>query len=239
MRTVVLYSGGLDSTTLLKQVVDKEGAQDVLALSVKYGSLHNYREGMAATRITERLGVLHQVIVLPEAIFAGGNSALLGESEMPDEEYHDPTKVTPSATIVPFRNAVFISIAVAVANARGYNRVALAVHKNDAIGYAYPDCMPEFLRPMAEAVIHGTLNEVSLDFPYTQSTKANIVEMAAVVRAPIHLSWSCYRGEGMHCGICPTCRERQKAFHDAGYKDPTRYTSTFAQEEGLAEFPTE
>lgn len=240
MRTVVLFSGGLDSTTLLAETVRKEGPQNVLALSLRYGSLHNDAEGRAADKIAEHLGVLRQIITLPEAIFAGGKSALMGQSEMPDDEYHDPMGHTPSATIVPFRNGVFIATAVAIANSKGYNRVALAVHANDAVGYAYYDCMPEFLRPMAEAVIHGTHNEVNLDFPYFRTSKAGIVEIAAEIAAPLELSWSCYRGGEFHCGKCPTCLERQKAFWGAGFQDPTFYeVSPIDREpEGLADYPT-
>jgi 7-cyano-7-deazaguanine synthase len=146
-------------------------------------------------------------------------------------------KHTPSQTIVPFRNGVMISVAVAHANANGYNRVSLAPHMNDATGYAYYDCMPAFLRPMGEAVAHGTHGAVELDFPYTRNTKADIVVMAAIIRAPLQLSWSCYRGGASHCGECPTCLERQKAFIEAGYEDPTIYLKSPLEPEGLAAFP--
>lgn len=241
MKTVVLFSGGMDSTVLLTHAVRNVGAENVLALSIMYGSLHNKRESVAAEEVCQYLGVSRQVINLPSEIFAGGSSALLGEVDMPKEEYHDPLKETPSATIVPFRNAVLISIATAVADARGYGIVTMAAHLNDAVGYAYPDCMPEFLNPMAQAVAHGTLRKVRLEHPYTHNTKSDLVTIGSYLRAPLVLSWSCYRGEADHCGQCPTCRERTKAFHDAGYMDPTKYVygygPIYTGKEGLQVFP--
>ena len=239
MKRLILYSGGMDSTVLLTQAVREVGPENVLALSLHYGSLHNSRESEAAAEICTFLNVLRTIITLPKELFAGGSSALMGDSEMPVEEYHDPTKETPSATIVPFRNANLISAAVAYAEGHGFETVSIAAHMNDAIGYAYPDCMPEFLEPMAQAVAFGTLHKVHLRYPYTENTKSDLVTIGAVVRAPLVLSWSCYRGGRVHCGECPTCLERQRAFYEAGYMDPTKYVvpSKRAIEKGLEVFP--
>lgn len=220
---VVLFSGGLDSTTALTEQVRKYGASQVLALSITYGSLHQESESAAAYRICEFLGVKRKVISLPASIYDEGKSALLGQSSMPNEEYHDPEKESPSATIVPFRNAILIAIATAVANSIGALHVYIAAHGNDAVGFAYPDCTPQFLGPMSEAVYYGTLRQVKLMYPYILMTKAGVVGVAAAVRAPLNMTWSCYRGGAVHCGQCPTCLERRKAFHDAGYFDPTKY----------------
>lgn len=225
-RTVVLFSGGLDSTTLLWKLMTTE--EEILALSFRYGSLHESAEmGAAASVINYRaFGCDHEIVQLPLGIFSGGHSALLGQSDMPSEEYHDIEKESPSATIVPFRNAILISMAVAVANSRGFDQVAIANHATDAGGWAYPDCTMEFMGPMAAAVYVGTLREVRLSTPFQFMTKADIIAVAARYQAPLHLTRSCYRAGLVACGECPTCLERIAAFVIAGYVDPAPYIKT-------------
>jgi len=136
MKSIVLLSGGMDSTTVLAQaVVD---SQEVLALSLGYGSRHQKAEQEAARKVIGYYGVNLVTLELNYSIFRGGSSALLGEVDVPNEEYHDPEKESPSATVVPFRNANLISTAVAIAEARGYGQVWVAVHASDAQGFAYP-----------------------------------------------------------------------------------------------------
>jgi|WetSurSiteA1Bulk_404760.scaffolds.fasta_scaffold19867_2 7-cyano-7-deazaguanine synthase len=239
-RTVLLFSGGLDSTSLLAQLMTTE--EEILALSFKYGSLHEGSEMLAAANVIKYYeGVAHEVIQLPIEIFAGGSSALLGQTEMPNEEYHDITKETPSATVVPFRNANLISMAVSVANSRGFDQVAIANHATDSQGWAYPDCTPEFMGPMAAAVYIGTMRAVRLYTPFQFLTKADIVTLAARHRAPLYLTRSCYRGGMIACGECPTCLERITAFVIAGYVDPIKYVLEPRAWDivGLKEFPKE
>jgi 7-cyano-7-deazaguanine synthase len=218
---LVLLSGGLDSATALALALSQ--GSHVAALSIQYGSVHSDAEGKAAHAVAGFYDLPLEILTLPTSIFRGGNSALLGESNIPNEEYHDPEKETPSATVVPFRNANFIAAAVAQAEARGFEEVWMAVHATDHGGWAYPDCSPEFIGAMAAAVYIGTLRKVRLVAPFINMSKGDIVKVGTQLNVPYHLTWSCYRGGDLACGECPTCLERLKAFRDAGVEDPIKY----------------
>lgn len=223
MKAVVLLSGGMDSATALAKATMQMGVEDILALSMAYGSTHQAKELLAAEQVSLWYNIPRRVVTFDPAIFKGGGSALLGEGEIPTEEYHDITKETPSATVVPFRNANFISAAVAIAEAHGFDQVWVAMHQTDFAGWAYPDCSPEFVGAMSAAIYVGTLHKVRLVTPFLWNTKAEIVATAAELEAPLQLTWSCYRGGEKHCGECPTCLERIKAFQIAGFVDPVEY----------------
>jgi len=221
MNRIVLLSGGMDSATAL--ALATADAEDVVALSVQYGSVHQVAEGKAALDVAAFYHVPIVRIVLPSNIFAGGESALMGEQAIPEGEYHDITKETPSVTVVPFRNANLISVAVAHAEAHHFDEVWVAVHATDHGGWAYPDCSPEFMGAMAAAVYIGTLRKVRLVTPFIWMSKGAIVKLGKTLKVPYNLTWSCYRGGEVACGECPTCLERVKAFDEAGVKDPIRY----------------
>lgn len=245
MKAVVLHSGGMDSTTALAQAID-DGAESILTVSVRYGSLHMEAEQQAAEDVMKWFEQAHPhiefqraVIEMPAEIFKGEGSALMGETAMPHQTYAEiNANKGPSPTVVPFRNANLISIATSIADARNYDLVYIGAHGEDAHEWAYPDCSPEFLGAMANAIYIGTYQKVRLCFPFIWMTKADIVVRALEVEAPIDLSWSCYNpvwvgpqigenditnGEYVHCGKCPTCIERAYAFALAGFIDPTDY----------------
>lgn len=221
MKSIVLVSGGMDSAVALASA--SLTSEEVLALSIRYGSTHQQSEMAAAVALADYYEVDHEVLDLPNSIFRGGSSALLGEVPIPAEEYHDIEKESPSQTVVPFRNAILISSAVAQAEARGYDYVWAAMHATDHGGWAYPDCSPEFVGAMASAVYVGTLRKVRLYTPFLFATKADIVVLGDSLDVPFDLTYSCYRGGNIHCGECPTCLERRKAFDTAGMEDPTEY----------------
>ncbi len=199
-----------------------------MAVTFNYGSLHNNREREAAREVlkhyTDR-GVTIPWIVenVPDGWYAGV-SALMGGAEMPEATYEDLEEHEgPSPTVVPFRNAFLISRCTTNAIKYGYEYVAVATHASDHNNWAYPDCSPEFLGAMANAVYIGSYREVRLMYTYAWATKAQLVQKAYEVQAPLHLSYSCYKGEKFHCGVCPTCIERQKAFIEAGFQDNVHY----------------
>jgi len=233
MKSIVLLSGGMDSTTALAQAIKQ--SDEVVALSLLYGSKHQASENGAAQMVVRHYGILREVIAMEPEVFAvpGGSALLEGGQEVPNEEYHDPEKESPSATVVPFRNANLISQAVAYAEAHGFDRVWVAVHASDAQGFAYPDCTPEFMGAMAAAVYVGTHRKVRLEVPFQWMTKAGIVQRAHSLGVPLQLTWSCYRGGKLHCGACPTCLERIKAFETAGFVDPVVYDAHITWPEGL------
>jgi len=216
--TVLLFSGGLDSSTLLGMLL-AEGHK-VLCVSFRYGSLHQHAETNAAARIAVFYKTVRKVFDISPSIFFGGKSALLGQSEMPNAEYE---KEGPSSTVVPFRNAIMLAQAVGTAESLGYNSVAIANHANDFSHWAYPDCSPEFMGAFTSAVYAGTLGKVRLIAPFQWMTKKAVVQKAFELQVPVYLTWSCYEGNHIHCGKCPTCLERIAAFMDAGFIDPVMY----------------
>lgn len=237
MKAVVLVSGGMDSAAALGKACTTQGMDDVVALSIRYGSMHQDEEFRSAVDLAAFYAVNHVRMDLPADIFKGSGSALLGESIIPNEEYHDIEKETPSATVVPFRNAVFLAVATSFAEAHGFDQVWVANHASDAAGWAYPDCTPEFMGPMAAAIYVGTLRKVRLVTPFQFMSKAEIVALAADLEVPLQLTWSCYRGGEKPCGECPTCLERIKAFAVAGFRDPVEYLKPIAWDQELIDYP--
>ena len=222
MKSIVLFSGGIDSTTALAIAIGNH-PENVVALTIRYGSKHMTSEGAAAEAIIEHYGCVYEIIDLPSGIFEGADSALMGDAPMPHVDYQDVVAEGPSATVVPFRNAVFLSIATAAALRWSASQVWLATHMADYAQWAYPDCSPEFVGSMAAAIYVGTMHEVRLVTPFSWLTKGAVVGMALQAGVPIDLTWSCYQGGSKHCGVCPTCRERIAAFLTAGCKDPVPY----------------
>jgi len=234
MKTVLLFSGGMDSTTLLGLL--KSQGDEVLCVSFKYGSMHESAEGHAALQIARHYLVAREIVTISEVLWAGGKSALLNQADMPQGEYQDAETEGPSSTVVPFRNAVMLSHAVAMAEARGYDQVAIANHANDYAHWAYPDCSPEFIGAFTAATYAGTAGKVRLMSPFMYKTKEEIVKLAHNLMVPLGMTWSCYRGGAKHCGRCPTCVERISAFVNAGYIDPVGYIPNFGWGANLKEF---
>jgi 7-cyano-7-deazaguanine synthase len=215
-RDVILFSGGLDSTTLLASAFYAHTA--VLALSVDYGQRHR-RELQAATRLARHYHVPHVILNLSD----WGNhligSALTDTSvPVPHGHYEAPTM---AATIVPNRNATFLMAAVGIAQARGCNRVLTAVHAGDHA--VYPDCRPEFIDAINAAARLATEDAVRIEAPFVGMTKTEIAGLARVFDVPIRKTWSCYEGGTLHCGRCGTCTERIEALREAGVRDDTPY----------------
>jgi 7-cyano-7-deazaguanine synthase len=225
MKAVVLLSGGLDSTTALFQAVH-DGAKEILAVNASYGSRHMDAEYESFVKVVNYVRglvpITPKVVTMPD-IFRGGHSALMGDIDVPTEEYNDVETEGESPTVVPFRNANLISAAVTLAEVENYSKVYAGMHASDHTKWAYPDCSPEFLGAMANAIWVGTLGRVRLVFPFVWMTKAEVVTRGALLNVPFHLTWSCYLGGRVHCGICPTCRERIAAFAEALYRDPVEY----------------
>ena len=233
---VVLTSGGLDSTTLLAQCLD-DGLVCV-GMSFRYGSKHEAAEGRAAKAVCEYYSVPLYIIEVPPFPLQGSGCALLGERETPHGSYKE---LGPAPTVVPFRNGVFLAMAVAFASAHGIKYVYGGMHSDDGINWAYPDCRPEFLRPFADAALAGTYGEVRCVFPFVFETKADIVRRAKRLEAPLGLTWSCYDPQQTEpgfiampgslrvhpvwkqCGECPTCIDRIAAFRANGLIDPVPY----------------
>ena len=214
--SVIIYSGGLDSTTLLYE----EQQRIALAVTFDYGSNHAAREIACARHHCSLLGIGHVVIELGFMSRYFSSSLLSGAEAIPDGSYDDSNM---HSTVVPFRNGIMLSIACGLAESRGLTRVLIANHGGDHA--IYPDCRPAFVEAMDGAMQAGTYEGVRLAAPYTNLTKADLVRRGAALGIDYGRTYSCYRGGEHHCGTCGTCTERKEAFREAGIPDPTIYNS--------------
>ncbi len=223
MMALVLFSGGLDSTTCLALAVERYGAANVLALSVSYGQKHT-KELEAARAVAAYYGVRLQALDLA-AIFADSDCSLLKGSsqEIPKESYAEQLSETdgaPVSTYVPFRNGLFLSSAASVALSNGCSVIYYGAHADDAAGNAYPDCSQEFNDAINTAIFLGSGKQLRVEAPFVGKTKADVVAEGLRLNAPYHLTWSCYEGGARPCGLCGTCRDRAAAFAANGVSDP-------------------
>ena len=226
MKALVLFSGGLDSSTCLGLAVREYGADEVLALSIVYGQKHK-KELEASEAVAAHYGVQRLTLDLG-AIFAGSNCSLLEGSEdaIPHEDYAQQLQKTggaPVSTYVPFRNGLFLSSAAAVALSHGCEVIYYGAHSDDAAGNAYPDTSEAFNAAIAEAIHIGSGNALKVVAPFIDKTKADVVAIGTKIGVPFELTWSCYEGHEKACGVCGTCRDRRKAFAENGLTDPIEY----------------
>jgi 7-cyano-7-deazaguanine synthase len=216
MKTVVVFSGGMDSTALLAKLA-AEG-RECLALTFDYGQRHA-REIDSARAIAARLNVRHRVADLRSLVpLWGANSLTDPGVAVPDGHY---TEERMKVTIVPARNLIFLAVATAWALSEKCATLAYGAHAGDHA--IYPDCRPEFAEKLAQTIALADWHRVALERPFVNLDKAAIAKIGAAHAAPFALSWSCYKGGEKHCGRCATCVERKEAFANAGIPDPTRY----------------
>ncbi|HUP48613.1 MAG TPA: 7-cyano-7-deazaguanine synthase QueC [Thermoanaerobaculia bacterium] len=221
MRAVVLLSGGLDSATAL--AIARSEDRECLALSFVYGQRHEV-ELEAARRVAAAAGVVEHVEYRLDLRLFGG-SALTGELSVPKDELGRPGI---PVTYVPARNTVFLSIALACAEAREAGEIWIGVNEVDSSGY--PDCRPEFIEAFQNVILKGTRSgtekrEPRIVAPLLHLTKAAIIRKGASLRVDYSLTHSCYDPgpAGRACGHCDSCLLRKRGFEEAGVPDPTRY----------------
>ena len=230
-RAVVLFSGGLDSTTVLA-IAQRDGF-DPIALSFRYGQRHAV-EIDRATALAESMGAEHLVLDLPYAAIGGSaliGSGTSGDGTVPEEPAAGAGSGTIPPTYVPARNLVFLSFALAVAEAHGCRDIYLGVNALDYSGY--PDCRPEFLEAFLETAHRGTRDGSSsadnrwwrLHAPLVEMSKADIVRAGAELGVDFSRTLSCYDPDpkGRACGRCDSCGLRRRGFAEAGIDDPTAY----------------
>lgn len=218
MKTVVVYSGGLDSTVLLCKFV-AEG-RDVKAVSVLYGQRHR-RELEQAAKVCALLGVEHRTVDLSslKPLLAGSSQT---DDSVPVPHGHYAAE-NMKLTVVANRNALLLSVGFAWAISSKADSVAYAAHAGDHA--IYPDCREEFVAPFAQAMKNADWHKAELERPFIAMMKADIVREGRRLGAgrEMALSYSCYEGGELHCALCGTCQERRSAFRDAGVPDPTLY----------------
>jgi 7-cyano-7-deazaguanine synthase len=222
---VAILSGGLDSTTLVYHLFNEDYIPH--CLSFNYGQRHS-KELDFAWHTADRLDLQFDEIDLTSITGLISNSALTHGKEVPDGHYAEENM---KQTVVPNRNMIMLSIAAGVAVSNKYKFVAAGMHAGDH--FVYPDCRPEFIDALSEAVLTG--NEGFHNFakrevqkfsgvvhyrepiytPFIHKTKADIAYRALELGVPLDTTWSCYRGKDVHCGRCGTCVERLEAIAEA------------------------
>lgn len=217
-KAVVLLSGGLDSATTAAIAI-AEGYQ-VIALSFRYGQRHE-KELVAAKKIAEALGIKEHFISEIDLSQWGGSS--LTDQSMPIPQEGLEPDIIPS-TYVPGRNTVFMAIALSLAEAKNAQAIYLGINAVDYSGY--PDCRPEYLAAYqklanlsSKAGVEG--NAPQLIAPLVKDSKLDIVRRALELNVPIADTWSCYQGGVIPCGLCDSCRIRDRALIEAGRSDLT------------------
>jgi 7-cyano-7-deazaguanine synthase len=220
-KAVVLLSGGLDS--MVCAGLAREAGFEVLALTIDYNQRHRV-ELEAARQIAKQLADRH--IVLPLDLRSFGGSALTSDVAVPKEGVKEGIPVT----YVPARNTVFLSLALAWAEADGARDLFVGVNALDYSGY--PDCRPAFIASFEELANKATKagaegDRFTIHAPLQHMTKADIAIEAARLGLDAGISHSCYdpAADGGACGECDACRLRAKGFEEAGLADPTRYAA--------------
>ena len=214
--SVLIYSGGMDSTTMLYEFKDRIA----VALSFHYGSNHNDKELSFASMHCERLNIPHVVIPLDFIGKMFHSSLLEGADAIPEGNYNDENM---RSTVVPFRNGIMLAIAAGLAESEGLHYVMMANHSGDHA--IYPDCRPQFVNAFGDAIRQGTYEHIKLLAPYTNLTKTDILRRGSTLGIDYTETWSCYKGGEHHCGRCGTCTERKEAFREAGMVDNTVYNN--------------
>lgn len=207
MKILVLVSGGLDSAVALW---DARRRGEVAALWFDYGSLQAREEEKRAEALCREAGAELRKVRL--GFFRDNFKSGLLDGGITDA----------ASSVVPFRNGVFASVAAGIAQSLGFDEVVIANHVTTD---DYPDCGPAFSKAMADAVEAGTGGAVRFSLPLGLMSKAEVVKLGARLGTPFGLTYSCYKGGAGHCGVCPACAQRKKAFNDAGIEDPTEYES--------------
>ena len=221
-KAIILLSGGLDS--MVSAAIAAEQGYRLIALTVDYNQRHKI-ELQSAQKIAEKLGV-DEHIILPLDLSRFGGSALTADIDVPKTGVADDIPVT----YVPARNLIFLSLTLGLAEARDARDIFIGVNALDYSGY--PDCRPEFIEGFERLADLATKagdqgSGFTIQTPLQYMTKADIAREAIRLGLDPAWSWSCYDPApgDLPCGLCDSCRLRQKGFEEAGIVDPTRYVT--------------
>lgn len=226
MKAIIILSGGLDSTVMLAYAINK--GLDCVALSFDYQQ-RNKAELLTARNIAAIYEVPHFVVSIDPQSFA--NSSLVDDSETP--KLRSKTEIYSEeapATYVPARNTLFIAFAIAQAEIHSAQAIYLGVNAADQRAYpdttpAYRDAYQQLINTATHQARHGCAPE--LVFPFVKKTKKEIIALGLEIKAPLHLTLSCYDPDpatSSHCGCCDACYLRKEGYAAAGVMDPTCYT---------------
>lgn len=214
-KVVVIYSGGMDSFTVLNRALN-DGKQ-VYALSFDYGQRH-VKELEYAARACKKLNVPHKIVDISaiNSIIAG--SSLTDDIEVAEGHYEDENMKN---TVVPNRNMILLSLAVGYAVSLEANEVYYGAHSGDHA--IYPDCRPEFVQKMQDVCRIANYESVDIVVPYLNNDKIEILTDGLQMGLDYSDTWTCYNGREKACGKCGACQERLEAFEKNNATDPLEY----------------
>jgi 7-cyano-7-deazaguanine synthase len=214
-KVVVIFSGGMDSFTVLNLAV-KQGLE-VFALSFNYGQKHK-KELDYAARACQELDVHHKIVDISAINQLIGGSSLTSDIEVAEGHYEEESM---KSTVVPNRNMILLSMAVGYAVSIDANKVYYGAHSGDHA--IYPDCRPEFVHKMNDVCAIANYEAVEIVTPYLDVSKTAILTAGLKMGLDYNLSWTCYNGREKACGKCGACQERLEAFTENGVTDPLEY----------------
>ncbi len=214
-KVVVIYSGGMDSFTVLHKAV--RAGHDVYALSFNYGQRH-VKELQCAATVCQQLGIKHKIVDISAINQLLAGSSLTDNIDIPEGHYAADNM---KSTVVPNRNMILLSLAVGYAVSIGANQVYYGAHSGDH--FIYPDCRPEFVQKMHDVCQIANYEPVDIVSPYLQQTKIEILADGLAMGLDYSQTWTCYNGREKACGKCGSCQERLEAFALNHTTDPLPY----------------
>lgn len=214
-KAVIILSGGIDSTTLLYDIINQ--GYDVSVLSFDYNQKHK-KELKFAEIITQKLGLEHKILDLTILNELSPSSLTRDNWDIPEGHF---TNDNMKQTVVPNRNMVMLGLAGAYAMGIKATKLFYGAHLGDHD--IYPDCRKEFVDVMRQAIKLADWSEVDLEAPYLDIDKGDILIKGIKLGVDYSLTWTCYKGEEKACGTCGSCSERLEAFKKIGIEDPIKY----------------
>ena len=225
MKAVILLSGGLDSSTVLYQA-KADGCQ-CYTISFDYQQRHR-KELNSALTLANTAGVIEHQVVNFDLRQWGGSALTDDKINLPQQRSLAEMADNIPVTYVPARNTIFLSFALGYAEAIAAERVYIGVNALDYSGY--PDCRPDYIQAIQEVFRLGTKQgrsgqPIKIIAPLIDLKKTEIIQLGNQLGVPWHLTWSCYAGNDIACGVCDSCQLRLAAFAELGLKDPLPYAS--------------
>jgi len=218
-KVVVIYSGGMDSFTVLHKAMQQ--GLTPYALTFDYGQRH-IKEIEVARQVCEELGVEHKVIDISAINQLIGGSSLTDSSIDVAQGHYQQENM--KSTVVPNRNMILLSLAIGYAVSLGAEQVYYGAHSGDH--EIYPDCRPIFVEKMNEVAAVANYEKVEIFSPYLNNNKSGILKDGIKMGLDYSKTWTCYNGREKACGKCGSCVERLEAFTANGIKDPIEYEGT-------------
>ena len=214
-KAVIILSGGMDSTTLLYDLINQD--YEMYALSFDYNQKHK-KELECAKATCAKLNINHKILDLSILNDIAPSALTRDDWEVPEGHYADENM---KQTVVPNRNMVMLSLATSYAISLKAKKLFYGAHAGDHI--IYPDTRKEFIDAIKQTIKLCDWNEVNLEAPYWNMDKGDIVNKGKELNVDYSLTTTCYKGKEKACGKCGSCRERLEAFKKTGIEDSIEY----------------